>query len=299
MPVQFSVLASGSRGNATLIRAGGAGVLIDLGLGPRAMAARLAAVDASWDCVSAALLTHTHSDHVGDVALAWLAKRMIPLLCHEGHRATLESLTGFQALEAKGLVRHYDERPFLAPTGMRVEPITLSHDGGPTFGFRLETRLNRRTKTVALGYVADTGCWWDGMADCFANVDALGIEFNHDVELQRQSGRSPYLIARNLGDGGHLSNDQGAGLLTAILDRSHSMMVRDVVLLHLSHDCNRPEVALGVASEALRQSGRRAQLYAATQDSPHPNLAVFPRGTPEASARRDGAPETSRPWEAA
>ena len=41
MPIQFSVLASGSRGNSTLIRAGHAGLLIDFGLGPRTLAARL------------------------------------------------------------------------------------------------------------------------------------------------------------------------------------------------------------------------------------------------------------------
>ena len=35
MSVQFAVLASGSRGNSTLLRAPGFGILIDLGLGPR------------------------------------------------------------------------------------------------------------------------------------------------------------------------------------------------------------------------------------------------------------------------
>ena len=44
MSVQFAVLASGSRGNATLVRSGGAGLLIDLGIGPRALAERLESV---------------------------------------------------------------------------------------------------------------------------------------------------------------------------------------------------------------------------------------------------------------
>ena len=51
------------------------------------------------------------------------------------------------------------------------------------------------------------------MAEAMVDVDLLGVEFNHDVELQRRSGRSPALIARNLGDRGHLSNRQGADLL--------------------------------------------------------------------------------------
>ena len=35
MPMLFSVLASGSRGNAVVVRTETAGVLLDLGLGPR------------------------------------------------------------------------------------------------------------------------------------------------------------------------------------------------------------------------------------------------------------------------
>src|SRR5262249_10105452 len=64
MAVQFAVLASGSSGNATLIRSGGAGLLVDLGIGPRTIAQRLESVGASWDHVGAAVLTHTHGDHV-------------------------------------------------------------------------------------------------------------------------------------------------------------------------------------------------------------------------------------------
>ena len=43
MGLQFTVLASGSGGNATLVEADGFGVLIDLGLGPRQLSNRLAA----------------------------------------------------------------------------------------------------------------------------------------------------------------------------------------------------------------------------------------------------------------
>ncbi len=161
MPVQFSVLASGSRGNATLVRAGGAGLLLDLGLGPRAMAGRLESVGATWDGIASALLTHTHGDHVGNLTLMAMAKGRITLYCHEGHRGDLRLHAGFRALEAEGLVRHYDERPFLTPTGMRVEPLALRHDAGPTFAFRIEAKADRSSRPVGLGYLADTGTWSD------------------------------------------------------------------------------------------------------------------------------------------
>src|SRR5256885_7426706 len=47
------------------------------------------------------------------------------------------------------------------------------------------------------------------------------LEFNHDVALERTSGRHPRLIARVLGDEGHLSNEQAGALVRAVLDRSH------------------------------------------------------------------------------
>ena len=47
------------------------------------------------------------------------------------------------------------------------------------------------------------------MAESLADVDVLGVEFNHDVAMQKSSPRPEFLIARNLGDRGHLSNAGG------------------------------------------------------------------------------------------
>src|SRR5437867_4414245 len=89
MAFRFSILASGSSGNAALLEAGGFGLLIDAGLGPRQLASRLAAVGSSWEKVSAVILTHTHSDHWKDRTLKHLRHRGIPFYCHEGHHGLL------------------------------------------------------------------------------------------------------------------------------------------------------------------------------------------------------------------
>jgi phosphoribosyl 1,2-cyclic phosphodiesterase len=277
MSVQFAVLASGSSANATLIQAGGAGVLLDLGLGPRALGQRLESVGSSWERIAAALLTHTHGDHVEDATLHAMARRGVFLYCHEGHRAGLGGLSGFRALEAADLVRHFADAPFLTPSGLRIEPLPLRHDSGPTFGFRIEVSTRGRSgRPVALGYLADTGCWSEALAEAMADVDLLGVEFNHDVEMQRRSGRSPALIARVLGDRGHLSNAQGADLVTAVVARSRPGTLRHLVLLHLSRQCNLPGLALDVARSAIRGTGRRVALHAAEQATAHPNLWVVP-----------------------
>lgn len=275
--VQFAVLASGSRGNATLVRGAGPGLLIDAGLGPRALRERLESVDAGWSAVAAVVLTHTHGDHIDSATFAEVARRGLTVHCHEGHRAALAADPGFRQIEEAGLVSCFDEdRPFLTCTGVRLEPIAVPHDGGPTFGFRIEVSGRRRARPVSLGYLADSGTWSERMADALADVDALGIEFNHDVAMQKSSGRPWVLIRRNLGDRGHLSNSQGAELVEAVLRRSRRGALRHLVLLHLSQQCNDPGLAIAVARSAVRGAGRRVTVHAAQQCPAHPNLWIRP-----------------------
>jgi phosphoribosyl 1,2-cyclic phosphodiesterase len=296
MTLQFAVLGSGSRGNSALVcHDGGAGLLIDIGLGPRVLDQRLASVQSDWSRISAVVLTHTHGDHIDSATLQVMVRRSIMLYCHEAHREALETDQGFQDLDRLGLVRHYDGQPFLAPSGFRIEPIPLRHDG-PTFGFRIESVARRRTRAIGVGYLADCGSWSESMADSLADVDVLGVEFNHDVAMQKASGRSPALIARNLGDWGHLSNRQAAELVRSILKRSSRDRVGHLVLLHLSEQCNRPELAIHEAREVVQDTGRRILIHAARQTPAHPNLIVgahrtvtqanpAPTGRPRGSAR--------------
>lgn len=291
----FAVLASGSRGNSTLVKLDGPGLLIDLGLSPRVMQERLTASGACWQELGAAVLTHTHGDHVRDSMIRYLTRLEIPLYCHEGHLAALGRLRAFPALQAAGLVRHYGDEPFLIPSGLRVEPLALSHDGGPTYGFRIEGKPSRRLPSVAVGFVSDTGLWRPDMVEALADVDLLGVEFNHDVELERFSGRHPVLIARNLGHRGHLSNDQGAEFLSALLERSRQRKLRHVVLMHLSEQCNHPALAVETARRAAKQRGSKAAIHVALQDEASPILRVSPGA--RRKARIAVSVQAAFPWE--
>jgi phosphoribosyl 1,2-cyclic phosphodiesterase len=304
MGLQFAVLASGSRGNSTLVGDRGAALLIDVGIGPKTLGERLESVGASWSRIAAVALTHTHSDHVDTATFSELARRGIVLHCHDSHRGELAEDAGFQKLEAAGLIRTYDERPFLTLSGLRVEPIPLSHDGGPTFGFRLEASTKPRQRPVSIGYLADSGSWTESMVETLADVDVLGVEFNHDVTMQKSSGRPWVLIERNLGDQGHLSNRQGAELVQAVLARSRSGALRHVVLLHLSEQCNHPELALRAAQDALQATAGQVDVHAARQAPAFPNLWIEPcrgngrvvelPGTQAPPARRVRPPDPGR-----
>jgi phosphoribosyl 1,2-cyclic phosphodiesterase len=276
MPLRFTVLASGSAGNASLLQIDGFGLLVDAGLGPRILAARLAAAGASWSQIRAVLLTHTHSDHWREKTLVQLLRRRIPLYCHADHHRVLTTYgAAFGALAAEKLVRSYDaEQEFSLAPALRCRPLPLRHDGGSTFGFRFETSGDLFDQSVAVGYVADLGSWDDQLAQALANVDLLALEFNHDVDLEHSSGRSPYLIARILSEDGHLSNLQAVELLREIVRLSAPGRLRQVVQLHLSRDCNRPALAAETARAALVDAAAAVQLYTASQDEPGPTLLV-------------------------
>jgi phosphoribosyl 1,2-cyclic phosphodiesterase len=273
MPFRFTVLASGSAGNASLLQAGGFGVLIDAGLGPRQLGWRLAEVGLSWRDVDVVLLTHTHGDHWRDRTLAHLRRLHVPIYCHPDHHEALLAFSAeFPALCDGNLVRTYEaSMPLILSRSLACRPVALRHDAGATFGFRFEGSPEPGDPQWALGYAADLGSWTADLARELADVDLLAVEFNHDVDLEKASGRPPYLIARVLGDEGHLSNQQAAALLDAVLRASRPGRMRQLVQLHLSRECNRPDLAAEAARSVLSEHGE-IPLHTAAQDEPGPTL---------------------------
>lgn len=292
MPMHFTVLASGSGGNASLLEVDGFGVLIDVGLGPRVLAARMAAIGASWQRVRAVLLTHTHGDHWSDPTFTHLRRLQIPLYCYGEHEASLLGYSAaLPALKAANLVRPYkvDGELSLAPT-LFCKPLPLSHDGGGSFGFRFEVRGDLFGNGPCLGYASDLGSWTPELAQALADVNVLALEFNHDVDMEMLSGRAPQLIARVLGDHGHLSNAQAAALLREVLNRSTPGRLQHVVQLHLSRQCNCPSLAATTARAIFVDDGHGIEVHTASQDKPGPRLNVG--GT--LNGKRHGAQGASR-----
>jgi phosphoribosyl 1,2-cyclic phosphodiesterase len=270
MPVRFHVLASGSSGNACVLDVGGFGVLIDFGLPPRLLAPRMKRCRVSWDDVHAVVLTHGHTDHWNPTTLSLFAKRRLPICCHAEHLAVFnQESRAFTALSAAGLFRHYQPgEPLQLHADCRCVPIAVDHDGTMTCGFRFDG------PGWAIGYVADLGCWRPELAQQLADVDLLAVEFNHDVEMQFASGRHPLLIRRVLGDSGHLSNDQGASLLAEVLRLSQPGRLRHVVQLHLSRECNFPELAAKAARGVVDGAAMLIAVHTTEQGHAGPTITL-------------------------
>src|SRR6187399_908549 len=63
--MKFTVLGSGSTGNAVLISSETTNVLVDAGLSSREIVRRLGEMGVSCDDLDGVLITHEHSDHSG------------------------------------------------------------------------------------------------------------------------------------------------------------------------------------------------------------------------------------------
>jgi phosphoribosyl 1,2-cyclic phosphodiesterase len=91
--VRFTVLASGSKGNSTVVTGGRTRILVDAGLSCRELFRRMKLVDEAPETLDAILITHEHTDHVGGLAVT-ARKLGIPVYFTEGtHRAWMRCLT--------------------------------------------------------------------------------------------------------------------------------------------------------------------------------------------------------------
>ncbi len=85
--VRFTVLASGSRGNSTVVCGGNTRVLVDAGLSCRELFRRMRLAGEEPEKLDAILVTHEHQDHISGLAVT-ARKLGIPVYFTEGtHRA--------------------------------------------------------------------------------------------------------------------------------------------------------------------------------------------------------------------
>jgi phosphoribosyl 1,2-cyclic phosphodiesterase len=283
MELRFTVLASGSSGNCSVLQSGASAILIDAGLQRPGLLGRLEKAGLADVPLAGMVLTHTHGDHWNDSALSWLAGQGVPLYCHPSHHTALARSAGFRSLLKAGMVHGYSSGETFEPCpGMSFTPHPVRHDAGATFAFRVESPPDLFGASAILGLATDLGMWEEALADFFADADLLAIEFNHDVEMQRASRRPAFLIERVLGDHGHLSNLQAAELVRSVVARG-SGRLRHLVQLHLSRQCNRPALARRAAQEAVCGP---VQVHTASQDRPLRTIPVTSSSCPQEESRR-------------
>jgi len=261
------VLASGSGGNCTALAIDTPHerrlFLIDLGLSPRRTRRDLAAVGLSLDDLCGVLLTHLDSDHWNP---AWIGK--LPgastVYLHRRHagRAGRDGALFHRTTVLDG--------PTELGGGAVVHADLHAHDELGVSVFRFELPGDGGT----LGFATDVGRVTPRLVEHLRGVDALAIESNYCPRMQAESDRPAYLKARITGGSGHLSNAECAAAAAEIGPS------RRVILLHLSRQCNRPELAV------REHTGRMYDVTLTSQFEPTALLALG--GTGCARAPRTG-----------
>lgn len=231
--IRLASLGSGSRGNATVVEAGDALLLVDCGLSLSRVRGGLARLGRSLEDLTALLVTHEHSDHIGGVER--LARACdLPVWMSTGTGAQFAATPSFQWCPFSS------HEPF-ACDGVTIRPFPVPHDAREPTQFVIDDGRHR------LGLLTDAGSVTPHMVEMLAGCDALLLECNHDPDLLLQGDYPAPLKRRVGGDWGHLSNQQAADLL----GRLDGERLQFIVAAHLSEQNNDPDLAVAALHEVL------------------------------------------------
>ncbi|MBI4556176.1 MAG: MBL fold metallo-hydrolase [Candidatus Hydrogenedentes bacterium] len=254
----FSLLGSGSSGNALLVRSPSAKILIDNGLSFRQIQVRAASLGETVDNLKAVFVTHEHADHVNGVGT--LARKLgIPVYLTGG---TLRNLPlGIGALPQ---VREFEAGDEISVDGLILQSFSVSHDAADPVSYVV--RLNG----ASLGVAADLGHASQLVRTRLAGCHALILESNYCPTMIQAGPYPPAVQQRIRGRLGHLSNPDASALLSDLLHDA----LQIVVLVHISEDNNTPRRAYQYAAKVLE--GHQARLFVARKDRPTRMFEIRP-----------------------
>lgn len=243
--MKVKILASGSKGNSTLIRTDKINILIDMGINYQYLCTELEKIDVDPKQIDAILITHTHSDHIK--GLASLVKKtnlkvyILPEMMEEISKKIPSSN-----------IHYYEEPTYLED--LKINLIRISHDVEGV-GFIIES------KTSSLVYITDTGYINEKYFPSMKNKNLYILESNHDEEMVME-GPYPYILKqRVLSDHGHLSNNTAAEYLSKIVGKD----TKKIILAHISENNNTEELALETTRNYLKEHNIEKEIEIAKQ----------------------------------
>ncbi len=282
--MRMTVLASGSKGNSTLVCSSRTRILVDAGLSCRELLKRMQMANEDPAAIDALLITHEHQDHVQGVAV--LARKLgVPVYFTQAtHRAWMrwmmphkrmtyaawlaqrqQDLAQRQAEEA-GVAAEAEEAACAEESPKQEDPCRLpgveyfAAGSGFSIGDIAVTPFTIphdaadpvgfvfEADGVRMAIATDLGYIPPNVKMAIRNCDVLMLESNHDLEMLRD-GPYPWSVKqRVMSRVGHLSNEATSDFLQKNYDGNASY----VVLAHLSESNNLPELARVTAERALR-----------------------------------------------
>ena len=254
--MKFTVLGSGSTGNAMLIVAGETRVLVDAGMSAKETVRRLALVGEDAARLDGVIITHEHGDHAGGLRVL-LKNLCCPVFisgmtreAYFGERRGVSSEEPRKRVDAlRDRTEEIESSRDFKIGEIDFHPFTIPHDAVDNFGF---TATHAGVKVATL---MDFGHITTLITERLRGCAAIVIESNHSRDMLKACDVYPWeLKQRILSRTGHLSNEDVAEWLRDGFDGT----ARHIVLAHLSQRANNPYVAQITAESALRE---RAPLF--------------------------------------
>lgn len=253
MSMHVTSFASGSSGNALLVRTSETALLVDCGIAQRTLERFLAHDGMRPSDLSAILLTHEHGDHT-HCAGPFARRHNIPVVAN---RPTIHAMGA--ALDGVRLLE-LGVGGGLTVGGCALQTFAVPHDAAAPVGYTL------RAEGWCVGIAIDLGCWNDEVAAGLAPADLVVVEANHDREKLRTAPYSWPVKQRIFGEMGHLDNVDAGKLLARIAQDGRK---RTAWLAHLSEQANSPDLAKRIVGNVLSLAGaRNVSLHALPRRAP-------------------------------
>lgn len=230
--MKFKTIASGSKGNCTIVLCNETNIIIDMGISFLTLKKSIEENSLSFDNFSAIFITHCHKDHTKGLS-SLIKKTKLNVYIPKDMYESIKEYVPFQRCI-------FIDDIFMI-NDVKIELIHTSHDAPSSVGYIIEQN------NKSLVYVTDTGYINRKYLNKMVGKDSYIIESNHD-EIMLMDGPYPrFLKERVISDKGHLSNNTTAKYLKKII----GVNTKTIVLAHLSEKNNTEEKAL----EAMKNEG--------------------------------------------
>ncbi|MEP6788143.1 MAG: MBL fold metallo-hydrolase, partial [Acidobacteriota bacterium] len=250
--MKFTVLGSGSTGNAVLISSEKTNVLVDAGMSAREILRRLGEMGVSHDKLDGILITHEHGDHAGGLRVLMAAVNCPVYISRPTADAFYDTKAGGQNGDSESSKRRAalkdktveieSSREFRIGD-IDFEPFSVPHDAADNFGFVAKKDGVKIATLMDFGHISEL------IKQSLRGCDAIVVESNHSRDMLRACSMYTWdLKQRIMSRTGHLSNEDLSDWLTNDFDGT----ANHIVLAHLSQRANEPNLARITAEIALQ-----------------------------------------------
>lgn len=245
-----SFLASGSKGNVTLVQTNNNNILIDVGLSMKRINERLLVYHGiDLEDVSVVCITHRHGDHIQGLVPIINKYEHIKFIIHP---KVLEDLLKEKKIRIPKDRLIEVNRNQIVGNSISVKLFELKHDV-PCFGFHITDKVDGES----YGHISDNGGWIpEDIIAMLEGASYLGIESNHDLTMQILDKKRDGLLKRRvLGGWGHTHNVVAFRLAVKLTTNN----TKGIIFHHLSEECNTIELASRTHDELMTIWGERTR----------------------------------------